>query len=260
MKCLILTGGIGIIDPITGNRIPKCMMKVGNRPLIWHVMKLYSNYGIKDFIIALGLGGDIIKEFFLNSFELMHDIEINLINNEIKPLNKIPEQDWTIKLVDTGISASTGARISRCERFLKFEPFIITYSDILADVNIELLLESYKQSNKTLTITGVNPSSRFGTFLFKNEGGYEYETNTSLKMENSLINGGFMVANPSLFNEIEPINECNLERDVIKKLNEINQINLYSHDGFWQSIDSERDLNYINDLYLKNKRPWLEKK
>ena len=154
MKCLILCGGRGIVDPSTQNRIPKALLKVGNRPLVWHVMKLFSSYGFTDFVLALGQGSEEIKQYFMNSFELLHDIEVNISDNNVRSMNKIPEENWTIKLIDTGNSASTGARISRCERYLKHEPFFITYSDVLADVNISNLLEHHQKNNKMLTVTG----------------------------------------------------------------------------------------------------------
>lgn len=257
MKCLILCGGIGVIDPVSGNRIPKCMLKVGNRPLIWHVMKMYSNYGYKDFVLALGFGGDMIKEYFINSFELMHDIEVSLTHNEVKPLNKIPEDNWTIKLVDTGTSARTGARIARCERFLKFEPFFISYSDILADVNISELVASHRQHNKILTVSGVNPPSRFGTFSFDEDGKLSYDINARLRMKDSLINGGFMLASETIFEKLNPLSECNLELEIFDGLISENQINVFPHDGFWQNVDNERDLNFVQQLYTENKRPWL---
>lgn len=256
MKCLILCGGRGIVDPITRNRIPKSLLKIGNRPLIWHVMKLFSSYGVTEFVLALGQGGEQIREYFMNSFELLHDIEINIANNDITSLNKIPEENWKIKLIDTGISANTGARIARCERYLKFEPFFIAYSDVLANVKIDELVEFHKTNKKTLTITGVNPPSRFGTF-YEKENGLSYNAHARLEMHQSRINGGFMVANDNIFEKLSPISECNLENEVFNTLIEENQISLWKHDDFWQNIDTERDIEYIQHLYDSNKRPWL---
>lgn len=257
MKCLILCGGRGIIDPITHTRIPKCLLKVGNRPIIWHVMKLYSSYGYNDFVLSLGQGSEQIKDYFMNGFELLHDIEVNLSNNDVKSLNKIPEENWTIKLVDTGISASTGARIARCERYLKHEPFFITYSDVLADVNINELLNYHQINQKTLTVTGVNPPSRFGTFYYKQNEPLTYNASARLAMHQSRINGGFMVANASLFEKLSPISECNLETEVFQTLIESSQLSLFKHDDFWQNIDTERDIDQLQKLYDINKRPWL---
>ena len=256
MKCLILCGGNGVIDPETKLRIPKCMLKIGNRPILWQVMKSYSNYGCTDFVLALGLGGDLIKDYFINSFELMHDIEVSLTHNEINKLNQIPEENWTIKLIDTGNSARTGARISRCERYLKFEPFYITYSDILSDVNLNELVNSHEKNKKMLTIVGANPHSRFGTFYYESNI-LTYEMHSKIRMENSSINGGFMIANDSIFKHLNPINECDLETEVIPDLISLNEINLYKHNGFWYNVDTERDLNCLQNLYSENKRPWL---
>lgn len=288
MKCLILCGGRGIIDPITGSRIPKALLKIGNRPLIWHVMKLFSLYGHTDFVLALGQGGDKIKDYFINGFELLHDVEVNLKNNDIVALNKIPEENWSIKLVDTGISANTGSRIARCERYLKHEPFFITYSDVLSDVNLTNL-EQYHQQNDTLvTVTGVHPPSRFGVFYTKeatikkhahvvinnsnddsfmahkatnnaNKGDKQlsYNAQAKLEMHESRINGGFMIANEGIFKILSPISECNLETEIFDTLITHQQISLWKHNGFWQNVDTERDIQYLQNLYENNKRPWL---
>ncbi|MBS1638273.1 MAG: glucose-1-phosphate cytidylyltransferase [Bacteroidetes bacterium] len=257
MKCLILCGGRGVIDPITRHRVPKCLLKVGNRPLIWHVMKLFSSYGYNDFVLALGQEGDQIKQYFMNGFELLHDIEVNLAGNEVKSLNRIPEENWTIKLVDTGNSACTGARIARCERYLKYEPFFIAYSDVLADVNITDLVRFHQASKKLLTVTGVNPPSRFGTFYMNEPDTLTYNPHAKLEMHKSRINGGFMVANEKLFEKLSPISECNLETEIFNTLITEQQIALWKHDGFWQNVDTERDMDYLQRLYEINKRPWL---
>lgn len=257
MKCLILCGGRGIIDPVTRNRIPKSLLKVGNRPLIWHVMKLFSSYGYTEFVLALGQGGDQIKEYFMNSFELLHDIEVNIADNEVKSLNKIPEENWTVKLIDTGNSASTGARIARCERYLKHEPFFITYSDVLANVKINELVDFHTANKKMLTVTGVNPPSRFGTFYMKDNNGLSYDASAKLEMHQSRINGGFMIANGNIFEKLSPISECNLETEVFNTLVNEDQIAIWKHDDFWQNIDTERDMDYLQSLYEINKRPWL---
>ena len=219
-------------------------------------MKLYSSYGYTDFVLALGQGGDKIKEYFMNSFELLHDIEVKIANNEITSLNKIPEENWTIKLIDTGLSASTGARIARCERYLKHETFFIAYSDVLANVNLKDLLQFHEQHNKTLTVTGINPPSRFGTFYEHTEH-LTYNPNARLEMRQSRINGGFMVASSKLFEYLSPINECNLETEVFNTLTSNHDISLFKHDDFWQNVDTERDIDYLQNLYDANKRPWM---
>jgi glucose-1-phosphate cytidylyltransferase len=256
MKCLILCGGRGIVDANSRNRIPKALLKVGNRPLVWHVMKLFSSYGYTEFVLALGQGSEEIKQYFMNSFELLHDIEVNIADNDVRSMNKIPEENWRVKLIDTGNSASTGARIARCERYLKHEPFFVTYSDVLADVNLKTLLEYHTSSGKLLTVTGVQPPSRFGTF---NVSGKEltYNAKATIEMRQSRINGGFMLANPEIFTKLSPISECNLETEVFDALVSEQQVALYEHNGFWQNVDTERDIEYLQGLYEVNKRPWL---
>jgi len=259
MKVLLLCGGRGVIDPITSERIPKCLIRVGNRPLIWHIMKLYSSFGYNDFVLALGQDGEKIKQYFINGFELLHDIEVNFEDQKINPLNKIPEENWKIKLIDTGISANTGSRVSRCERYLKYEPFFISYSDILADVNIKELLKFHDAQNKVLTITGVNPPTRFGTFYFNEQSNdsISYKSDAKLNMLDSRINGGFMVASEKIFDKLSPISECNLEKEVFDDLIAENEISIWKHDSFWQNVDTERDLELLQEFYTINKRPWL---
>ena len=257
MKVLLLCGGRGVVDPDTRQRIPKCLLKIGNRPIIWHVMKLFSSYGHNDFVLSLGFGGEQIKNYFMNAFEFLHDIEVSLSTNDIKSLSKIPEENWTIKLVDTGLTASTGARVARCERYLKNEAFFISYSDILADVNIKGLVNFHINNNKMLTITGTRPSSRFGTFYKDGNILSSYDANARLDMGNSRINGGFMVADKTIFTKLSPISECNLETEVFSQLFGENEIALWDHQGFWQNVDTERELSYLQNLYENNKRPWL---
>ena len=257
MRVLLLCGGRGVIDTETRSRIPKCLVKIGNRPLIWHVMKLFAAYGHTEFVLALGQGGDQIKSYFMNAFEFLHDIELKLSSNDVSSLTKIPEENWTVKLVDTGNSARTGARIARCERYLRHEPFFIAYSDILSDVKLDQLLENHKASKSVLTITGVNPPSRFGTFYLKNNTVSGYNPTAMLDMKEARINGGFMVAEAELFQKLSPITECNLETEVFELLTNEDQLNIFIHDGFWQNVDTERDQDFLNHQYEINKRPWL---
>jgi glucose-1-phosphate cytidylyltransferase len=257
MKVLLLCGGRGVIDPETRVRVPKCLLKIGNKPLIWHVMKLFSSYGHVEFILALGQGGELIKSFFMNAFEYLHDVELNLVSKETIALNSIPEENWNIKLIDTGITARTGARIARCERYIKREHFLISYSDILSDVNINELIEYHEMKKKILTVTGVNPPSRFGTFFIDDEELLGYNSNAMLNMQDGRINGGFMVADHRLFSMLSPITECNLEGEVFDILMKQNEITLFKHNGFWQNVDTERDIQYLQDLYEINKRPWM---
>lgn len=233
------------------------MVKIGNRPIVWHVMKLFSSFGHTEFVLALGQGGDMVKSYFMDAFEYLHDIEVSLGNNDVRSLNRIPEENWTIKLVDTGNSARTGARIARCERYLRYEPFFISYSDILANVNLDDLLSYHKNQGKLLTVTGVNPPSRFGTFYTDGDGISGYDATALLDMKSSRINGGFMIADEGIFQKLTPITECNLETEVFTQLTDEGQLALYQHDGFWQNLDTERDQDYLNQLYEINKRPWL---
>ncbi|MDB4926307.1 hypothetical protein [Mucilaginibacter sp.] len=257
MKVVLLCGGRGVIDSDTRLRIPKCLIKIGNRPLIWHVMKLFASFGHTEFILSLGFGGDQIRNYFLNAFEYLHDVEVSIKNREVSVLNKIPEEDWTIKLLDTGLTAHTGARVARCQRYLNYEPFFISYSDILSDVNINMLLKEHNEHDKLFTITGVNTPSRFGTFYFEGNSIVNYNPQAKLDMGSAKINGGFMVAKYDIFKILSPVNECDLETETFDKLLSQDQMHMYKHDGFWQNVDTERDVIYLQHQYDLNKRPWL---
>lgn len=164
MKCVILCGGRGVIDPETRQRIPKALMQIGGRPLIWHVMKTFAAAGFKYFILALGEGGNLIRQYFSYHHFYARDIALDTDSNQIEYLTQSAEENWHIKLVDTGLNASTGSRIARCHRYIVNQDFFVTYSDCLCNVNLAELVATHKASDKVITVTGVQPSSRFGTF------------------------------------------------------------------------------------------------
>jgi glucose-1-phosphate cytidylyltransferase len=257
MKTLILCGGRGIIDPETRQRIPKALIQIGGKPLIWHVMKIFSTAGYNDFILALGEGGDAIRRHFYYQHIEGKDVEFDAGSGQIEYLNAGSEDSWRIKCVDTGLNAQTGGRIARCRRYLENEPFFTTYSDCLCDVKLNELLNFHNYHGKSITVTGVQATSRFGTFDLKDDGITNYTSDTKFASGDRYLNGGFMVMNPSIFRYLDVLSECNLEQTVFSDLTKDNQLMVHRHNGYWQSVDAERDIDKITHLYMENRRPWL---
>ncbi|MFZ0615800.1 MAG: hypothetical protein WAN16_05050 [Chthoniobacterales bacterium] len=260
MKVLILCGGRGIIDAETRQRIPKALVQIGGKPLIWHVMKIFSTQGYNDFVLALGEGGDAIRRYFYYQHIEGKDVQFDAGSSRIEYLHAGPEDNWRIKCVDTGLNAQTGSRIARCRRYLDSKPFFTTYSDCLCDVDLNELWNYHNNQGKTITVTGVQPTSRFGTFdLMGNEVG-SYTSDTKFTSGDRYLNGGFIVMNPSIFDYLDVLSECNLERCVFNELTNSKQLAVFRHEGYWQSVDTERDTDRVTGLYLANKRPWLSNK
>ncbi len=259
MKVLILCGGRGIIDPSLYLRISKAMISIGGKPLIWHVMKSYSIFGYNDFVLALGEGGDAVRDYFLNYKKMEHDIKIKVSSGKVNYLNTIQEEDWEVTLVDTGSDAHTGSRVSRCHRYLGDERFFLTYCDCLCNVRIDDLEKFHRSSGTVLTVTGVQPHSRFGTFHMNSENNQvtHYDPAARLTGKGGYINGGFMVCEAEIFNYVDVYNESSIEQEVFQKLAQENKVSVFPHHDFWYAVDTERDINYLNGLYALNQRPWL---
>jgi glucose-1-phosphate cytidylyltransferase len=257
MKCLILCGGRGLIDPETRQRIPKALIQVGGNPLVWHVMKTFAAVGVKEFILALGEGGEAIRRHFFYQHLEGRDVEIDTGSTGIEYLTRSGEDDWRIIMVDTGLNANTGSRIARCRRHVGNENFFVTYSDCLCNVDLAGLASTHDASGKLLTVTGVQPSSRFGTFSMTDGEVAGYTIDTKLTGIGGYLNGGYMAMSPGIFEHLDVFNECNLEREVFAQLAAKRQVSVFPHAGYWQAVDTERDLQIVTKLYLENKRPWL---
>lgn len=261
MKVLILCGGRGAFDYERREKIPKAMIQIGNRPSVWHIMKSFSTFGYNDFVLALGEGGELVRDYFLNYGVHAHDLEIKLSQQpSLRFLNEKPEDNWNITLVDTGNKAETGARIFRCRKYLESDSFLLAYSDCLSDVNIKQLVTHHKAQKKVVTVTGVQPPSRFGTFFVDDAQQVTgYSLDSKLIGAGGYINGGFMAIEPSIFEHLLPYNECSLEREVFVKLATLNAVGVFKHLGFWHAIDTERDRLMLDESYIQNRAPWLPK-
>jgi len=251
MKVIILAGGYGTRLGSITNRIPKPMVKIGNKPVLWHIMKIYSYFGFKDFVICLGYKGDVIKDYFIQHQYRNNDFTINLDSNDLVFYNK-EENDWNVTLVDTGINTLKGGRIKRVERHLD-DVNMLTYGDGVANIDIKKLLNFHYTHGKMVTITGVNPPSRFGELHVKNNKIVSF--NEKPQTSNSLINGGFMVFDRELLSHLSTNENCNFE-NVLNILSRKEKIMMYNHRGKWDCMDNKRDVDYLNKIWNENNAFW----
>jgi len=233
------------------------MIPIGPYPILWHIMQLYSNYGFKDFIICLGYKGEVIKDFFINYQNRTRDCKINLSKKKISYFSDDNCPDWNITLINTGLHTMTGGRISKIRKYIDDESFMLTYGDGISDININNLLSFHKSHNKILTVTGVRPPGRFGEML-ENKDGQVIEFNEKPQSEKGRISGGFFVANSDIFSYLNDNEELIFEREPIERLVKDKQLMMYKHDGFWQPMDTSREYNLLNNLYEKERAPWIK--
>jgi len=254
MKAVILAGGYGTrLSEETGVK-PKPMVLIGERPILWHIMKIYSAYGINDFIICLGYKGYIIKEYFANYSLRLSDVTFDLRNNSIKVHQNDTEQ-WKVTLVDTGESSMTGGRIKRVKNYIGDETFCLTYGDGVADVNIRALIDFHRDEKSLATLTAVQPSLRFGSFKLDRDQSKISVFKEKPEGESALINGGFFVLEPGIMDYI--VDDSTVwEREPLETLALDGQLAAYRHNGFWEPLDTLRDKMYLEDLWVSGNAPW----
>ena len=253
MKLFILAGGLG--SRLSEETIlkPKPMVNIGSKPIIWHIMKIYSFYGINDFIICCGYKGEIIKDFFYNYFLYSSDIELDYKKkNSLKIINNKSEK-WNIKLIDTGIDTMTGGRLKKISKYIKNnENFCMTYGDGLSDINLYELIKFHKKNKKLVTMTGVLPQGRFGAVVEKNSVVIDFKEKPT---ESNFINGGFFVLNSKIFSFLKNDHDI-WEQEPLKKIVKKKQLMIFKHKGFWQPMDTLREKNLLTNLWKQNKAPW----
>jgi len=251
MQAVILAGGLGTrLSEETYNK-PKPMVEIGGKPILWHILKIYSFYGINEFIICCGYKGYLIKEYFANYFLHNCDVTLDLSSNSIEVHSKKSEP-WKVTLVDTGESTLTGGRLARVKSFIK-DTFCFTYGDGLADINLENLIKFHKKSKKKATITAVKPPGRFGALEF--ERGKVINFNEKPKGDGFWINGGFFVLEPSVIDLISG-DSCTWEQEPLNQLSINGELNAFKHSGFWQPMDTLRDKNNLERLWSIEQAPW----
>ena len=253
MRAVILAGGLGTRLSEETHLRPKPMVEIGGKPILWHILKIYSSYGINEFIICLGYKGYLIKEYFANYFLHMSDVTFDFTNNNFMDVHSQNNEPWKVSLIDTGEKTETAGRLLRVKEFLKNETFCFTYGDGLSNINIQKLINLHKAEQKKSTLTAVQPPGRYGALKVKDNIVQEFQEKPS--GDNAWINGGFFVLEPSVFNYIDG-DSCSWEQDVLPKLASEKQLISYFHKGFWRPMDTLRDKNYLEELWQLNNAPW----
>ena len=255
MKVLILAGGLGTRLSEETKSKPKPMVEIGGKPILWHIMKIYSEYGLNEFVILLGYKGYYIKEYFLNYYMHQSDITIDLSSGHMEVHNNASES-WKVTLVDTGVNSMTGGRIKRAQKFVGNEPFMLTYGDGVADINIEQLLKFHKEHGKMLTVTSAQPDGRFGA-LDMSEDGQVREFKEKPKGDGSWINAGYFVCNSGVFDYITEGDMTVFEQNPLQNLAKDGEICAYKHHKFWMPMDTLRDKNILDKMCERNEAPWM---
>ena len=254
MKVVILAGGMGTrISEETSVR-PKPMVEIGGKPILWHIMKIYSSYGLHDFIICLGYKGYVIKEYFANYFLHMSDVTIDMTQNRME-VHQNSAEPWRVTLVDTGENTMTGGRIRRVRSYLGEDDFCCTYGDGVGDVNISRLIEFHKAKGTLATLTATKPPGRFGSINMSENKILNFQEKP--EGDGAWINGGFFVLNPKIIDYIDG-DETIWERSPMESLAREGQISAYLHEGFWQPMDTLRDKTHLEELWSSGKAPWKQ--
>lgn len=255
MKVLILAGGLGSRLSEETTLKPKPMVEIGGKPILWHIMKIYSYYGFNEFVILCGYKGYLIKEYFANYYRHMADLTIDMTNNTTQ-YHANHAEPWKITLIDTGENTMTGGRIKRVQTYIGDEPFMLTYGDGVADINISSLLAFHKSHGKAITMTSVQPEGRFGSLSISANN----QVSSFLekpKGDGLWINGGFFVCQPEVFDYIEDDSTI-FERKPLETLAEENQLFTFKHHGFWKPMDTLRDKQQMEELINDKKAPWIK--
>ena len=254
MKVLLLAGGFGTRLSEETDIRPKPMVEIGGKPILWHIMKIYSTYGFNEFVVLLGYKGYYIKEYFANYFLHQSDITIDMSNGEMQIHNNSSEP-WKVTLIDTGLNSMTGARIKKAQKFIGNEPFMLTYGDGVADIDIDKLIKFHKSHKKALTMTSAQPDGRFGA-LNIDENNKVIEFKEKPKGDGSWINAGYFVCEAKVFDYIADGDDVVFEQEPLKKMAKDGEIFTYKHYDFWMPMDTLRDKIKLNDMYKNGNAPW----
>lgn len=252
MKAVILAGGFGTRISEETQLKPKPLIEIGGMPILWHIMKTYSFYGINEFVICCGYKGYMIKEYFANYSLHKSNITFNLEKNSTH-LHSRDVEPWKITLIDTGLNTMTGGRLKKVKEYLDNETFCFTYGDGLSDINLKELIDFHKNQKTLATVTGVRPPGRFGAMSISNNKVIKFQEKP--EGDGDWINGGFFVLEPEIFDYLVD-DKTIWEREPLEKLSSDNQLSVYLHSGFWQPIDTIRERNYLEELWKLNKAPW----
>lgn len=255
MKAVILAGGMGTRLAEETDRKPKPLVEIGGRPIIWHIMMIYSSHGINDFVICLGYKGDVIRDYFVN-YELRNcDVTLTLGSPSMEVHNRHGEQGWKVTLAETGAATLTGGRVRRVARYLDGQRFMVTYGDGVADIDLRALLAHHEAGGRLATVTAVRPTSRFGQLDV--EGHVVQAFREKPQVEEGWINGGFLVFEPGVLDLIAS-DEESLEGGLLAKLAAQRQLAVYPHHGFWQCMDTFREMELLSEMWRSGTAPWAK--
>lgn len=253
MKVVILCGGFGTRLREETEAKPKPMVEIGDKPILWHIMKTYAHYGFNEFILCLGYKQDTIKEYFCNYEMLTNDFTIDLADNQLK-FHTQHKENWKVTLVDTGLNAMTGARIKRIEKYIDGKDFMVTYGDGVIDMDINKLIKFHNAHGKIGTVTGVTPQSRYGELCIEDDQVVSFEEKPENKTGS--ISGGYFVFKKEIFKYVQDDDKCVFEKDALQKLARDKELNVYAHNGFWQCMDTYRDYKYLQNLLESGQAKW----
>ena len=255
MKVLILAGGMGTRLAEETSVIPKPMVEIGGHPILWHIMKIYSQYGYNDFVILLGYKGYIIKEYFGNYFLHSSDVTFTLRDNKMT-IHEQHSEPWNVTLIDTGLYTMTGSRVKKAQKYTDNEPFMLTYGDGVSDINIKALVDYHKEHGKIGTLTSVQPEGRFGAIV-SGDSGKISAFKEKPQGDGSWINAGFFVFNPEIFDYIDDGDDIVFEREPLENLVADGELHAYRHEGFWKCMDTLRDKQQLQKMFDENNAPWI---
>jgi len=252
MKVVILAGGLGTrLQEETSVR-PKPMVEIGGRPMLWHIMHLYAAHGLTEFVLALGYKAEMVRSWFLDYHSLSRDVTVHLADGTAKTYGETVE-DWTVHCIDTGLATQTGGRLRRLRQWVGDEPFCLTYGDGVSDVDLSRLIAFHKAHGKLATVTAVRPPARFGALDLDGDTVREFAEKT--QTSEGWINGGFFVLQPQVLDYIDGDGTL-WEKEPLERLAAERQLNAFRHDGFWQSMDTLRDVRYLESLWAGGTAPW----
>ena len=253
MKTVILAGGLGTRLSEETEIRPKPMVEVGGRPILWHIMKHYGAQGFDEFCVALGYKGEVIKRFFVDMATMRGSMTVDLSDGSIRR-DDSEREDWTVHLVETGQDTNTGGRVGRLRDRLRDDTFMLTYGDGVGTIDLRALLEFHRSHGKLATVTAVRPPSRFGGLDFREDGAVHFTEKP--QMGEGWINGGFMVLEPQVLDYI-PDDGTSLEADALEQLAGEGQLRAFKHEGFWQAMDTLREVRFLRSLWERGRAPWV---
>ena len=257
MKVLILAGGLGTRLSEETKLIPKPMVEIGGKPILWHIMKIYSYQGFNDFIVLTGYKSHIIKDYFVHYYQQYSDITVDMQNNSVE-IHKMQTEPWKVTMLYTGQNTMTGSRIKKAQKYIGNEPFLLTYGDGVADIDINKLIECHKKSKKLLTLTAVKPSGKFGALDISFDGSIR-SFSEKPRGDNNWINGGFMAVENEVFDYIDDkADDIVFEKDPLEALAKSGQLNSYRHEGFWYPMDTLKGKNELTKMWEEGRAPWAK--